>query len=97
MVLARAATIAYAQAGATLILAGRTVEVKQVYDQIISGGGIEPIVYPVDFEGATEDDFNELANQCDQQFGRLDGLLLNAGILSQRTPVIKLQKMFGPR
>jgi len=84
----KAAAIAYAQAGATLILAGRTVEkLEQVYDQIIAGGGIEPIIYPVDFEGATEDDFNELANQCDQQFGRLDGLLLNAGILGQRTPL----------
>lgn len=84
----KAAAIAYAQAGATLILAGRTVEkLEQVYDQIIAGGGIEPIIYPVDFEGATEDDFNELANQCDHQFGRLDGLLLNAGILGQRTPL----------
>lgn len=84
----RAAAMAYAQAGATLILAGRTVEkLEQVYDQIIANGGIEPLIYPVDFEGATEDDFNELANQCDQQFGRLDGLLLNAGILGQRTPL----------
>ena len=84
----KAAAIAYAKAGATLILAGRTVEkIEQVYDQIIAGGGIEPLIYPVDFEGATEDDFNELANQIDQQFGRLDGLLLNAGILGQRTPL----------
>ena len=84
----KAAAIAYAQAGATLILAGRTVEkLEQVYDKIIADGGIEPLIYPVDFEGATEDDFNQLANQCDQQFGRLDGLLLNAGILGQRTPL----------
>lgn len=84
----KAAAIAYAQAGARVILAGRTVEkLEQVYDEIISAGGFEPLIYPVDFEGATEDDFNELANQCDQQFGRLDGLLLNAGILGQRTPL----------
>jgi NAD(P)-dependent dehydrogenase (short-subunit alcohol dehydrogenase family) len=84
----KAAALAYAKAGATLILAGRTVEkLEQVYDQIIAVGGIEPLIYPVDFEGATEDDFNELANQIDQQFGRLDGLLLNAGILGQRTPL----------
>ena len=84
----KAAAIAYAQAGARVILAGRTVEkLEQVYDQIISAGECEPLIYPVDFEGATEDDFNELANQCDRQFGRLDGLLLNAGILGQRTPL----------
>ena len=84
----KAAALAYAKAGANLILAGRTVEkLEQVYDQIIAVGGIEPLIYPVNFEGATENDFNELANQIDQQFGRLDGLLLNAGILGQRTPL----------
>ena len=84
----KAAALAYAQAGARVTLAGRTVEkLEQVYDQIVTNGGIEPVIYPVDFEGATEDDFNELANHCDQQFGRLDGLLLNAGILGQRTPL----------
>ena len=84
----KAAALAYAKAGAIIILAGRTVEkLEQVYDQIIADGGLEPLIYPVDFEGATEDDFNQLANQCDQQFGRLDGLLLNAGILGQRTPL----------
>jgi len=86
----KAAAMAYAEAGAMVILAGRTVEkLEQVYDQIIAAGGIEPLIYPVNFEGATEDDFNELANHCDQQFGRLDGLLLNAGILGQRTPLAK--------
>jgi NAD(P)-dependent dehydrogenase (short-subunit alcohol dehydrogenase family) len=89
----KSAAIAYAAAGATIILAGRTVEkLESVYDQIIETGGTEPLIYPVDFEGATEDDFNELANQIDQQFGRLDGLLLNAGILGQRTPLAKYRQ-----
>ncbi len=89
----KSAAIAYATAGATIILAGRTVEkLESVYDQIIEAGGKEPLIYPVNFEGATEDDFNELANQIDQQFGRLDGLLLNAGILGQRTPLAKYRQ-----
>lgn len=89
----KAAALAYSKMGATLILAGRTVEkLEQVYDQTIADGGIEPHIYPVDFEGATEDDFNELANQIDQQFGRLDGLLLNAGVLGQRTPLSKYRQ-----
>jgi|SaaInlStandDraft_1057018.scaffolds.fasta_scaffold03131_4 NAD(P)-dependent dehydrogenase (short-subunit alcohol dehydrogenase family) len=89
----KSAAIAYAAAGATIILAGRTVgKLESVYDQIIETGGTEPLIYPVDFEGATEDDFNELANQIDQQFGRLDGLLLNAGILGQRTPLAKYRQ-----
>ena len=89
----KTAAVTYAAAGATVILAGRTVEkLELVYDQIIKAGGKEPLIYPVDFEGATEDDFNELANQIDQQFGRLDGLLLNAGILGQRTPLSKYRQ-----
>ena len=89
----KSAAVAYAAAGATIILAGRTVgKLEAVYDQIVEAGGIEPLIYPVDFEGATEDDFNELANQIDQQFGRLDGLLLNAGILGQRTPLSKYRQ-----
>ncbi len=89
----KTAAVTYAAAGATVILAGRTVEkLELVYDQIIQAGGKEPLIYPVDFEGATEDDFNELANQIDQQFGRLDGLLLNAGILGPRTPLSKYRQ-----
>ena len=89
----KAAAITYAAAGATVILAGRTVEkLEAVYDQIIKSNGAEPLIYPVDFEGASEDDFNELTNQIDQQFGRLDGVLLNAGILGQRTPLSKYRQ-----
>lgn len=84
----KAAAIAFAQAGAELILAGRTVDkLEQVYDQIIASGGKEPAIYPIDLEGATEQDYEQLASSCDQQYGRLDGLLLNAGILGQRTPL----------
>ena len=41
----KAAALAFAQAGAELILAGRTVEkLEQVYDQIIAAGGIQPCI-----------------------------------------------------
>ena len=84
----KAAAMAFAEAGAELVLAGRTVaKLEQVYDQIIAAGGVEPCIYPIDLEGATKQDYKQLAISCDQQFGRLDGLLLNAGILGQRTPL----------
>ena len=84
----RAAAITFAQAGAELILAGRTVDkLEQVYDQILANGGKQPAIYPIDLEGATEQDYEQLADNCDQQFGRLDGLLHSAGILGQRTPL----------
>ena len=84
----KAAALACAQAGATVILAGRTVaKLEQVYDQISDAGLAEPNIYPINFEGAIADDYDVLAVTLDQQFGRLDGLLHNAGILGQRTPL----------
>lgn len=84
----KAAALACAQAGASIILAGRTVaKLEQVYDQIIDAGLAEPTIYPINLEGAVADDYDALAVNLDKQFGRLDGLLHNAGILGQRTPL----------
>ena len=84
----KSAALHCAKHGATVILAGRTAaKLEQVYDSIMASGGAEPVIYPVDLEGASSDDFNILSNQLDEQFGRLDGLLHNAGILGQRTPL----------
>jgi len=45
------------------------------------------VIYPIDLEGATADDYDELCVNIIDQLGRLDGLLHNAGILGQRTPL----------
>ena len=84
----KVAACAFAQAGATVILAGRTVaKLEQVYDQIIAANCSQPVIYPIDLEGAQPEDYEQLAVALDEQFGRLDGLLLNAGVLGQRTPL----------
>jgi NAD(P)-dependent dehydrogenase (short-subunit alcohol dehydrogenase family) len=84
----KAAAISCAALGAKVILAGRTLaKLEQVFDQIVAAGGAEPVIYPVDLEGASTEDYDELALNLDQQFGRLDGLLQNAAILGQRTPL----------
>jgi NAD(P)-dependent dehydrogenase (short-subunit alcohol dehydrogenase family) len=84
----KAAAVTFAEAGAQLILAGRTTaKLEQVYDTIVSAGYTEPTLYPIDLEGAKDEDYDQLAVNLDQQFGRLDGLLHNAGILGQRTPL----------
>ena len=84
----KAAAISCAALGAKVILAGRTLaKLEQVFDQIVAAGGAEPVIYPVDLEGASTEDYDELALNLDQQFGRLDGLLHNAAILVQRTPL----------
>ena len=84
----KAAALTFAQAGATVILAGRTVaKLEHIYDQIIGNDWGHPVIYPIDLEGAVAEDYDQLAVALDQQFGRLDGLLLNAGVLGQRTPL----------
>jgi len=84
----KAAAISCAALGAKVILAGRTLaKLEKVFDQIVVAGGAEPVIYPVDLEGASTEDYDELALNLDQQFGRLDGLLQNAAILGQRTPL----------
>lgn len=84
----KVAALNCAQHGATVILAGRTVaKLEQVYDTIIASGNPEPAIYPIDLEGANSEDYDALCGHIAEQFGRLDGLLHNAGILGQRTPL----------
>jgi len=84
----RAAAQSLAEHGATVILAGRTVpKLEQVYDRITGAGWPQPAIYPVDLLGANEQDYEELAASIATLFGRLDGLLHNAGELGQRAPL----------
>jgi NAD(P)-dependent dehydrogenase (short-subunit alcohol dehydrogenase family) len=84
----RAAAHAYAAHGATVVLLGRTLEkLEKVYDELEAAGAAQPAIVPLNLETAAEHDYIELANQLDDTFGRLDGLLHNAGILGVRTPL----------
>ena len=84
----RAAAKAYAAHGATVILVGRTVSrLEEVYDEIEAAGHPKPAIVPMNFEGAAVKDYDELAMTLEDNFGRLDGLLHNAGILGARSPV----------
>jgi NAD(P)-dependent dehydrogenase (short-subunit alcohol dehydrogenase family) len=84
----RAAAKAYAAHGATVILVGRTVSrLESVYDEIEAAGHPKPAIVPLNFEGAAVKDYEELAMTIEDNFGHLDGLLHNAGILGDRSPV----------
>lgn len=88
----RAAAISFAAHGATVILLGRTVEkLEAVYDEIESAGSPTPAIYPLCLEGASEQDYQTLANTIEQEFGELHGLLHNAGQLGQRTTIANYQ------
>ena len=83
-----AAAKTFAAHGATVVLLGRTIpKLEAVYDEITSAGHSQPAIYPMDLEGATYDDYEDLAATLEQEFGRLDGLLHNAAILGARMMV----------
>nr|WP_298415190.1 YciK family oxidoreductase [uncultured Halomonas sp.] len=83
----RVAALTYARHGATVILLGRTIsKLEKVYDEIEQQGSPQPAIFPLNFEGATLKDYRDMAETLDQEFGRLDGILHNAGLLGRITP-----------
>jgi len=86
--LGQAASIAYASYGATVVLLGRTIKkLEKTYDDIVNAGYPEPAIYPLNLEGATPKDYEDLADTLKEQFGALHGLLHNAAIFGTTTPV----------
>lgn len=78
----------FAAHGASVILVGRTIgKLEAVYDAIETAGCPQPAIYPLSLEGASEPDYDQLATTVDAEFGRLDGLLHNAGELGPRTSI----------
>ncbi|MCS5591931.1 MAG: SDR family NAD(P)-dependent oxidoreductase [Gammaproteobacteria bacterium] len=77
-----------AKAGATVIMLGRDLgSLEYVYDAVVDAGFAEPILYPLDLEGATPEQYQELQDNVGRQFGRLDGLIHNAAILGTMMPI----------
>lgn len=84
----RAAAIDCARLGATVILLGRTLaKLEAVYDDIENAGYGQPAIYPLDLRTASDEDYMSLAQVIETEFGALDGLVHNASILGQRTPL----------
>ncbi len=82
----RTAALTFAEYGATVILLGRTVaKLEKVYDEIEARGGAQPAIYPICLDGAAEKDYLDMQQNLEREFGRLDGLLHNAGELGPRT------------
>ncbi|MCP5430700.1 MAG: YciK family oxidoreductase [Chromatiaceae bacterium] len=78
----RAAALAYAAHGATVVLLGKSVaKLEAVYDQIEAARGPIPAIYPMHLEGASPYDYEELAHAIHSNFERLDGILHNAANL----------------
>lgn len=84
----KAAALSYAEYGATVVLLDKAeAKIESVYDQIESSGHAKPALFPMDLATATPDTYTGLAAALSQEFGKLDGLLNNAGILGSITPL----------
>lgn len=82
----RALTLRAASLGAQVILHGRNVtKLEAVYDEIESvGSNLRPSIALMDLASANAESYQSLASSLTEEFGRLDGLVHNAGILGER-------------
>jgi NAD(P)-dependent dehydrogenase (short-subunit alcohol dehydrogenase family) len=82
-----AITMDLAKAGATVIMLGRDLgSLEYAYDAV-DAGYKEPILYPLDLEGATPENYQELQDDILDKFKKLDGLIHNAAILGTQMPI----------
>jgi NAD(P)-dependent dehydrogenase (short-subunit alcohol dehydrogenase family) len=78
----------YARVGATVILHGKdTSKLEVVYDEIIAAGYPQPAILPLNLANASEEQYKTLAQTIEKELGQLDGILHNASMLSELTPI----------
>ena len=83
----RAVSHDLARHGATVILHGRDANALDAQYKEIRTLGPEPAVAALDLERATGEDYQNLTARLESRYGKLDGLLHNASILGDRSPV----------
>ena len=81
----RAAAETLAQFGAQLILLSKDIEkLESLCQEIIKRGCKEPLIHSMNFEDAEEKQYLEVREAIKNKFGKLDGLINNAGILGEK-------------
>jgi NAD(P)-dependent dehydrogenase (short-subunit alcohol dehydrogenase family) len=83
----RAVATALVRHGATVLLHGRSEKQLDALYKELAPIGPEPAVAQLDFERAQGPDYQALTDEIEKRYGRLDGLLHNAGILGDRSPI----------
>jgi len=91
----RALAIACAQHGAEVLLLGRNLrKLEALHAEIaalrVHGADapvVEPVISVLDLEKALAQDYDAIADAVAQRWGRLDGLVHNAGLLGQLAPI----------
>ena len=85
----RAAALAYAGHGADVVLLGRTrTKLEAVFDEIEARTDTRPVVVPADLLHTGEEAADALVDATRTEYGRLDGVLHNAGALGPRNPIV---------
>ena len=84
----RAVAMAFAKAGAQLVLLGRQRHLLQeTAQQIEKTQGVSPLVIPMDLRSVNSVDYTHLSKSIAERFNRLDGLLHNAAVLGTMGPI----------
>ena len=73
--------------GATVILHGRNEKALEALYQELKALGPEPSVAQIDLERAQGPQYQQLTDEIESRYGRLDGLLHNAAMLGDRSPI----------
>jgi NAD(P)-dependent dehydrogenase (short-subunit alcohol dehydrogenase family) len=89
----KAVALDLAQRGDNLILLSKNEDkLNALYDEILQTTGQKAVIVPYDLEVLTADDACNLALMIEQEFGKLDGLLHNAGILGKKKPILSFDE-----
>lgn len=83
----RAVAVDLVKHGATVILHGRNAKVLDALYDDLRAIGPEPAVAQLDLERAQGPEYQHLTDQIAERYGRLDGILHNAALLGDRSPV----------
>src|SRR3546814_10589578 len=62
-------------------------KLNRLYDSIAAEGA-QPLLYPLDLEGASPDDYEEMTTRIERELGRLDGVLHCAAEFCRLTPLL---------
>jgi NAD(P)-dependent dehydrogenase (short-subunit alcohol dehydrogenase family) len=83
----RAMSRALVQHGATVLLHGRNAKLLDALYHELVPLGPEPAVAQLDLERAQGPEYQALTDEIEKRYGRLDGLLHNASLLGDRSPI----------
>lgn len=84
----RSAAKTFARYGAEIVLLGRTRhKLEIINDEIVVETSSKPLIVPIDLAQLNEDNVIQLSNAVQDVYGHLDGILHNASILGEKSPI----------